>query len=246
MIVIEGLKKSFGDKHVVRGIDLTVQRGEKIAIIGASGCGKSTTLRLLMGLHPADDGKIIIDGQDVCKMDMEQMKRLRMKFGFLFQSGALFDFMTVEENVSFPLIENTMLPKHKIKERVKTVLKLVEMSGTEHLMPSDLSGGMRKRIGLARAIAPEPQIILYDEPTTGLDPVLSTNIEDLIVKLSDQTEVTSITVTHQISTIMRTADNIYMVDEGRLLDPETPASIRKSKNDIVRNFINGGLGNEAL
>jgi len=241
MITLKNVTKSFKGNSIVRGVDLTVSEGERIAIIGPSGCGKSTLLRLLMGLQQPDTGELWIDNEDITQMDIKNLRRIRTKFGMLFQHAALFDSMTVGENVAFPLREILHLPEAEIQARVKDKLLWVEMSGKEDRMPSELSGGQQKRIGLARAIACDPKIILYDEPTTGLDPILSTNIEDLIVKLNKESNTTSIIVTHQISTILRTADKIYLMRDGVLLPPETPESIQESHNPYIKEFISGGL-----
>ena len=243
VIEIKNLTKKFEDKVILSGVNLTVERGERIAIIGPSGCGKSTLLRLVMGLQKPDSGKILLDGVDVLTMDKQDLKTARLKFGILFQSAALFDSMTVEENVGFSPFENLKLPSSKVKQIVKEKLSLVEMEGYEKFMPSDLSGGQKKRIGLARALASNPEVLLYDEPTTGLDPILSTIIEDLIVKLNNQLSVTSIIVTHQHSTIFRTADKIYMMTKGQLLPPENPMTIVESENEVIREFIHGGREN---
>ncbi|MCP4050970.1 MAG: ATP-binding cassette domain-containing protein [bacterium] len=241
MIELISVDKSFADKKIVKGLNLRVNKGERIAVIGQSGIGKSTLLRLILGLHMPDYGRVLIEGNDISKMSFKDIQEIRMKFGIVFQSAALFDSMTVEENVAFPLLENTDLSLSQVKNRVTETLDMVGMSGAELFMPSDLSGGQKKRIGFARAIIARPEIVLYDEPTTGQDPVLSTNIEDLIIKLNDKLKTTSIVVTHQISTIMRAADKIYLMYEGMLLEPETPETIYDSSNDMVRNFIRGGL-----
>lgn len=246
MIQIQNVSLQFEEKPVIQDLNLSIKKGERIAIIGPSGCGKSTLLRLMIGLYKPNKGHILVDGKDIEAITSFDLKKLRLKFGFLFQSSALFDSMTVEENVAFSLIETLHYPLQKAQKRVKELLALVGMEKTEHLMPSDLSGGMKKRIGLARAIAAEPEILLYDEPTTGLDPIRSTQIEDLIVKLAKQLQVTSIVVTHQHSTILRTADKIYCMKNGQLLPPETPDSILKSENAYIRDFIQGGLQESLL
>ncbi|NBV41310.1 ATP-binding cassette domain-containing protein [bacterium] len=240
MIELRNIFKSYDDKQVIKGLSLSVERGSKIAIIGPSGCGKSTLLRIIMGLHLPDSGEVLIDGVDITKLSPDELKSTRRRIGMLFQSAALFDSLTVGENVAFPLVENHLVDKSKIPAIVEEKLELVEMDGAQDDFPAELSGGQRKRIGLARALAGEPEIILYDEPTTGLDPVLSTNIENLIVKLNDKLKVTSVVVTHQISTILRTADKIYMMQDGQLLPPETPSSIGVSNNSYST-FIRGGL-----
>lgn len=240
MIELKNVSKAFDGRQILRNVSLRVEAGERIAIIGPSGCGKSTLLRLIMGLHPPDTGDVFVFGENIHTAGKKRLLEIREKIGILFQSGALFDSMNVYDNIAFPLVENRAMPHKKTQEIVMEKLKIVDMLGFENHDPADLSGGQRKRIGLARALADNPQIMLYDEPTTGLDPILSTSIEDLIVRLSDKLQVTSITVTHQISTILRTADKIYMVHEGRLLDPETPSTIMTATS-IYGDFIRGGL-----
>jgi phospholipid/cholesterol/gamma-HCH transport system ATP-binding protein len=240
MIELIDVCKSYDRRPVIRNLSLRIDAGEKVAIIGPSGCGKSTLLRLIMGLHRPDSGQILVGGEDISKMSSDNLKRVRRKMGMLFQSAALFDSLSVGDNVAFPLVEERQLSRARIRVAVNEKLEMVEMSGTRDKDPSELSGGQRKRIGLARALAGDPEIMLYDEPTTGLDPILSTNIENLIVKLNDQLHVTSVVVTHQISTILRTADHIYMMQDGRLLPPETPTSIWTAGN-LYTTFINGGL-----
>jgi phospholipid/cholesterol/gamma-HCH transport system ATP-binding protein len=238
-VKLVNLSKSFNTKRIVDHLNLEVSPGEKICIIGPSGCGKSTLLRLMMGLHMPDSGHVYIDNEDVRSMDKLQLQSLRKHFGMLFQSAALFDSLNVEDNVAFPLVETFGFTNPKeIRHRVMEVLELVEMDHARHKMPSELSGGQRKRVGLARAIVASPQVIMYDEPTTGLDPILSTNIEDLIVKLNQQMGATSIVVTHQISTILRTGDKIYLMKDGTLLPPETPTSIRVAQNEYGE-FLKG-------
>jgi len=241
MIKLTNLKKAFDKKVVINNLNLLVEKGEKIAVIGPSGCGKSTLLRLIIGLQRPDQGSIFVDEKDVAKLSFKELSKIRLKFGFLFQSAALFDSMNVFENVAFGLVENLKLSPKAVKKIVKEKLKLVEMEGTEKIMPSELSGGMKKRIGLARAIATNPEIMLYDEPTTGLDPIRSKNIEDLIIKLNQELNITSIVITHQISTILSTSDKIYLMSEGRLLKPETPKSILTTENQEIQSFINGGM-----
>ncbi len=241
MIYLSKVVKSFDGEPILKGVDLTIETGEKVAIIGPSGCGKSTLLRLMMGFYFPDSGSVAIDGEDLLSLSPKALRNLRLKFGMLFQSAALFDSMTVAENVSFSLVENQGMTFKDAKKNVEDLLELVGMGGAQNKMPADLSGGMRKRIGLARAIASHPKIVLYDEPTTGLDPILSTQIEDLIVKLNNQLNITSVVVTHQFSTILRTADKIYLMHDGRLLPPETPETIMKSENPYIREFMSGGL-----
>lgn len=240
MIELRDVSKSFDGRQILKTINLTIHTGERIAIIGASGCGKSTLLRLIMGLHRPDSGQVLVFGEDIHQVSKARLLELRLKIGILFQSAALFDSMNVFDNVAFPLIENLHMPVSKVATIVAQKLALVEMSSFAQQDPADLSGGQRKRIGLARALAGDPAIMLYDEPTTGLDPILSTNIEDLIVRLSRQLGVTSVVVTHQISTILRTADKIYMVHDRQLLPPEFPETIVRATS-IYGEFIRGGL-----
>ena len=241
MIKLSNINKSFDETVILKNLDLSIGKGEIIAIIGPSGCGKSTLLRLIMGLHRPDSGSVVIDGDDIVSMRQKELNKVRLKMGLLFQSGALFDSLNVEENVGFTLKENLKLSNEEIKFIVNQKLDLVEMSGRGNDNPSDLSGGQQKRIGLARAIAADPQIILYDEPTTGLDPILSTNIENLIVKLNKDFGMTSVIVTHQISTILRVAEKIYLLKDNKLLPPETPDSIYDSSYEEYRQFIRAGL-----
>lgn len=239
MIELRDVSKGYGQIQILKSINLTIDRGEKIAIVGQSGCGKSTLLRIIAGLVSPTSGDVLIDGESLVHSSPKELKKIKNQIAFVFQYSALFDSMNVFDNVAFSLVESKgkRLSMSEINRVVQEKLKLVEMEGSDKKMPSELSGGQKKRIGLARALVSNPKIILYDEPTAGLDPVLSLNIEDLIVDLSVRLAVTSITVTHQISTIMRASDKIYYVHEGQLLPPETPSTIRTSSNDIVRNFI---------
>ena len=240
MISLQCLSKSFDSNVILDDVNLEVEFGKKITIIGPSGSGKSTILRLILGLISPDSGQVVVDGVDIATLSVSKLYLMRQTIGLLFQSGALFDSMTVEDNVGFSLIESpTTLSKAEIKYKVDSALDLVEMRGFENMFPSELSGGQQKRVGLARAIVNNPKYILYDEPTTGLDPILSTNIENLIVRLSEELNTSTIVVTHQISTIMRTSDDIYYLHKGQLLDPETPDTIKHSANSIIYNFIHG-------
>ncbi len=238
MIKIRQLIKSYRDRLVINGLDLSVEAGEKIAIIGPSGCGKSTLLRLIMGLHEPDNGVITVAGVTLSAISHTEHRLVRRHIGMLFQSAALFDSLSVFDNIAFPL-ESTDDSDRVIRDRVLELLHLVGMTGYERAYPHELSGGQRKRVGLARALALKPKIMLYDEPTTGLDPVLSTSIEDLIVDLNRQFAVTSIVVTHQVSTIFRTADRIYLMKDGQLLPAVAPSEI--DQNEAYRVFVRGGL-----
>ena len=234
--------KAFDGKQILRDLNLLIDSSERITIIGPSGSGKSTILKLLLGLIPVDSGQILVDDVDISSLSVNELSLVRAKIGLLFQSAALFDSLTVLENVQFPLTENsTRLNDSEVKHRVREALELVEMTGFENEFPASLSGGQRKRIGLARALVMRPEVLVYDEPTTGLDPVLSTNIENLINKMALELNITSITVTHQISTILRTSEKIYFLDNGSLCPAENPDTIFSSPNNKIRRFIKGNL-----
>lgn len=239
MIEIINLKKSFGNKEVLRGVDLNIEEGKTNVIIGASGCGKSVMLKHIVGLLKPDEGQILIDGEDITKMNEKEIYAIRKKFGFLFQSAALFDSMTVGDNVGIALRENTLTPKAEINRIVSEKLGMVDLPGTENLMPSELSGGMRKRVGLARALATDPQYILYDEPTTGLDPITSETIDELMdtVARSKDPKVTSIIVTHDIFTVYEIGDRVAMMYEGKVHFNGTPEELRATSDPIVRQFL---------
>jgi phospholipid/cholesterol/gamma-HCH transport system ATP-binding protein len=238
MITIKDLYKTYDHKdHILKGVSLTAQTGETVAVIGPSGCGKSTLLRLIIGLEKADSGSILIDDNDITTLSQKELDKLRMKFGFVFQSSALFDSLSIGENIAFYLREHTKLSEQQIRNTVQEKLELVGLPGLEKQMPAELSGGMQKRISLARAIVHNPDIILYDEPTTGLDPILSTSIEDLINKLNRELQVTAILVTHQISTINRCAQKIAMLHEGQIINAGNVSEAQQSSHEVVRNFL---------
>lgn len=239
MIQIEDVHKAFEGKEVLRGVDLLVRRGETLVIIGQSGCGKSVLLKIIMGLLHADKGRVQIDGQDVFSLSAEALNKLRTRIGMLFQGGALFDSMSVGENVGFSLIEHTDEPPEKIREIVQERLRMVGLMGIEHLDPAELSGGMKKRVALARAICRNPEVMFYDEPTTGLDPIMAETINDLIVQLNAQLKVTSIVVTHDMKSAYKVGSRIAMLFEGKIIEVGTPEEFRNSKNPIVQQFING-------
>jgi phospholipid/cholesterol/gamma-HCH transport system ATP-binding protein len=240
MLQLINIKKSFDGKPILTNVNLSVDAGERISIIGASGCGKSTILKIILGLIPPDEGKVIFQGKDIFQLSESALRDTRRDLALLFQYSALFDSMSVQENIAFSLEESDKLfTPREVDRQVDKYLEMVEMTEFKKAMPSALSGGQKKRVGLARAIAKKPKLILYDEPTTGLDPVLSTNIEDLMVKLSSDLSMTSIVVTHQISTMLRTTDKIYFLKQGEFLEPESPKTIFKSKQDIIKSFVNG-------
>ncbi len=233
------LYKSFGKKEVLRGLDLDIRHGETIVILGGSGSGKSVLLKHTIGLLRPDAGEVYVDGDEITQLDEAQLIPVRRKVGVLFQAGALFDSMNVYENVAFALKEHTDMPEEEIAEKVKEKLSLVEMDNVEHLMPSDLSGGMKKRVALARAIAIEPQAILYDEPTTGLDPIIAGNINKMIRNLQQQLEVTSIVVTHDITSAFTVADRVAFLYEGKIKFLGTVEEAKNTDEPLLINFIRG-------
>ena len=234
------VEKSFGAKRVLRGVDLDVARGETVVVLGGSGSGKSVLLRHLVGLFRPDSGNVFVDGVDISQLSEDDLLETRKKVGMLFQSGALFDSMTVRENVSFALDEHTEWDEAKILARVEEVLGLVELDGVLELVPSDLSGGMRKRVALARAIALAPAAILYDEPTTGLDPITANTINHLIRSLQTRLGVTSIVVTHDIHSAFTVGDRIAFLHDGRILFHGTTAEAKSAREPLLRNFLQGG------
>jgi phospholipid/cholesterol/gamma-HCH transport system ATP-binding protein len=241
MIKLRELTKYFGSLRVLEGISLDIPDGQGLAVIGPSGCGKSTLLKLLIRLEEPTSGSIEIEGMDISRLSQEGLINLRKKIGMIFQSAALFDSMNVYENVAFGLRQHTDYDERRIGRTVKEKLSMVELEGTENLMPDELSGGMQKRVSIARALAFDPKIILYDEPTTGLDPITSVVIEDLMLKLSRELKVTSIIVTHVMQTVYRTANRIVMLDDGKFIETGTPDETKRSKDPIVSKFITGGL-----
>jgi phospholipid/cholesterol/gamma-HCH transport system ATP-binding protein len=236
-VAVEGLRKSFGERAVLKGIDLTVRSGETVAVLGRSGTGKSVLLRLLVGLQQPDSGSIRIHGQDIAGLEMDRLNTVRMKIGFLFQQAALYDSLTVGDNVDFPLRRHTTLSKTDRKKRVHELLMSVGMDGEQDKMPSDLSGGMQKRVGLARALALEPDILLFDEPTSGLDPITSTEVIQLIVKLKEERNLTSIIVTHDVLGAKHFADRIVLLKEGSVVVDGTFGQLTKSRDPFVVEFL---------
>ena len=229
--------KAYGAKVVLRGATLRVFRGEVLVILGGSGTGKSVTLRHMLGLEAPDAGRVIVEEEDITDLPEEELYRIRKKFGMLFQSGALFDSMTVFENVAFPLREHTEMSEEEIARAVREKLELVNLPNTEHLMPVDLSGGMRKRVGLARSIVLDPQVILYDEPTTGLDPITSQTINELIVDLQAKLNVTSIVVTHDIHSAFSVGDRIAFLHQGVFEWVGSMDEARDSDHPRLRDFL---------
>lgn len=239
MIKFLNIHKSFGNNQVLRGIDLTVGRGETVVIIGQSGSGKSVLIKHLVGLLKPDRGDIFIDNLEITRMDEEEFLEHRRKFGMLFQGGALFDSLTVAENVAFGLKRFTDLSGEEIEGQVRKSLGMVGLKNIDQLMPHELSGGMKKRVALARAIAYQPEIILYDEPSTGIDPIRADAINDLINIMKKELSATSLVITHDMISAYKVADKIAMLYQGRIIEMGSPEEIKSTENQIVQQFIHG-------
>jgi len=239
MIEARQLKKSFGPQRVLDGVDLRVEKGESVVIIGRSGGGKSILLKHLIGLLRPDEGDVIIDGESIAGMNERQLLKVRRKFGMLFQGAALFDSLTVAENVAFVFQREGKLTEPEISKKVDQALDMVDLGGTRDKKPAELSGGMRKRVGLARAIVYEPEIVLFDEPTTGLDPIVADSIDQLIVRVREQLEVTTVAVTHDMRSARRIGQRILMLYHGRIHFTGTPDEVFRSKDPLVYRFVNG-------
>ncbi len=231
--------KSFGDKMVLRDVNLAARSGETLVVIGRSGSGKSVMLKLMVGLLAPDGGSVLVDGEDVARMREADLFIMREKFGFLFQGAALLDSLTVGENVGLGLAERSGLPRGEIRRIVAEKLAMVGMAGIERQMPADLSGGMKKRVGLARAIAMNPGIVLYDEPTTGLDPVMADAINELIIRLKKQLGITSVVVTHDMTSARKIADRVAMLYEGEIIFTGTIPELDATDDPVVRQFVEG-------
>jgi len=241
VIEVKDLVRKFGDRTVLDGVNLKVYRGETFVIMGGSGCGKSTLLRHMIGNLKPTSGRAFLLGTDITDLYGSELDGLRKKIGMSFQSSALFDSMTVSENVSLPLREHTKLEKSVIDTIIKMKLELVGLRGFEDLMPSEISGGMKKRVGLARAIAMDPQIVFYDEPTAGLDPIVAAVIDKLIIDFSKKLSITTVVVTHDMKSVFAIADKIAMLYEGKVLEVGTADEIKSSKNEMVQQFIQGSF-----
>ena len=239
IIGMRGLKKSFGPKQVLDSLDLDIARGETLVVIGRSGCGKSVLLKHITGLVRPDAGEILFEGEDMTRFDRKKLFQMRMHFGMLFQSSALFDSMTVGENVALPLRKHSDLGDDEIARIVGAKLELVGLTGVQDQYPAEMSGGMKKRVGLARAVAMDPQVVLYDEPTTGLDPIMADVINELIRTLQRELKVTSVVVTHDIKSAYRVGDRIAMLHEGRIIYSGTPDEVRRSDDPVIRQFVEG-------
>jgi len=241
-IRIEGVTKRIGDQHILKGIDLSVRHGEILAIIGASGTGKSVLLKHITGLMRPDAGRVIFDGEDISQMTEKSLAPIRRRIGMLFQNGALFDSLTVAENVAFPLLETGLRDSAQIEARVRENLQLVGLEAHLEKMPVSLSGGMRKRVALARAMINKPECLLCDEPTSGLDPIASDSINHLVRRLRSQFHVTSIVVTHDMTSAYHIADRIAFLKEGKVRFIGEPEEIRESKDADIQDFIHGRSG----
>ena len=242
VIEVKNLYKRFGDREILKGINLKIYEGEIFVIIGGSGSGKSSLLKHLIGLWQPSEGCVCVFGKDLSKLNEQELDQLRLKMGYVFQEGALFDFLTVWENVGFYYLEHTNLSKKEVRKKAIEILKKVDLDeSVADLYPSQLSGGMKKRVSTARAIAGEGKIILYDEPTSGLDPITSRTIDELIVSLREKIGATSVVVTHDMVSALNIADRIGFIYKGELLEVGTPEQILNSTNPVVKNFIEKGF-----
>jgi phospholipid/cholesterol/gamma-HCH transport system ATP-binding protein len=239
MISLQHLNKAFGGKEVLRDMSIDVQRGESLVIVGGSGTGKSVTIKHIIGLLKPDSGHVIVDGEDITEMKPFELNRFRRRFGMAFQEGALFDSMSVFENIAFPLRRHTDMTEEEIRARVEECLEQVHLHGVERKRPSELSGGMRRRVGFARAISLKPEILLFDEPTTGLDPVISDVVADLIVEMDRTLNTTTVTITHDMKVAFKIAERVAMLFDGHIVESGTPEEFQRSTNPIVRQFIEG-------
>lgn len=240
MISLQHVYKSFGGKEVLRDMSVEVERGESLVIVGGSGSGKSVTIKHIIGLLSPDQGRVLVDGQDLAKLKELELNRFRRRFGMAFQEGALFDSMSVFENIAFPLRRHTKMDEAAVRERVEECLDLVHLErGAGGKRPSELSGGMRRRVGFARAISLKPEILLFDEPTTGLDPVISDVIAELIREMDETLNTTTVSITHDMKVAFKIADRVAMLHDGHIIEDGTPAAFQASTNPIVRQFIEG-------
>ncbi len=239
MIRVVDLHKSFGTTHVLRGVNLEIERGETMVVIGQSGSGKSVLLKHMIGMMKPDKGHIYLEDVDITALKEDALQKVLRKFGMLFQGAALFDSLTVAENVAFGVRRYTRLPRKEVRQIVAESLQKVGLTGIENLMPHELSGGMKKRVGLARAIAYKPEIILYDEPSTGIDPIRADSINDLIIRMREEMHVTSVVITHDMVSSYKVADRIAMLYDGVIIAVGTPAEIQASANPVVQQFIHG-------
>jgi phospholipid/cholesterol/gamma-HCH transport system ATP-binding protein len=239
LIQLQHLYKSFDGRQVLRDMSIDVERGESLVIVGGSGSGKSVTLKHIIGLLKPDRGHVIVDGADFTTMTDVELNQFRRRFGMSFQEGALFDSMSVYENIAFPLRRHTKMTEREIRERVEECLEDVHLHGVEKKRPSELSGGMRRRVGFARAISLKPEILLFDEPTTGLDPVISDVVAELIIEMDQKLGSTAVTITHDMKVAFKIADRVAMLYQGQIIEEGTPEEFQRSANPIVQQFIEG-------
>ena len=239
LVQVESLSKSFGKQTVLNGISLEVGQGETLSVLGRSGTGKSVLLKLIIGLHKPDSGSIRVNGEDVTKLPLKELNEVRKKVGFLFQQAALYDSLTIEENVGFPLRRHSRMSDGERGKRVRELLAIVGMEQDAHKLPGELSGGMQKRVGLARALALEPDILLFDEPTAGLDPITAAEIDDLILRLQKERQMTSVVVTHDIHSARAVSDRLVLMRDGQVLIEGTFEDLQKSRDPFVMQFLDG-------
>jgi phospholipid/cholesterol/gamma-HCH transport system ATP-binding protein len=244
MIEIRDLHKSFNGFQVLKGVTLSIAEGTTVVVLGGSGSGKTVLMKHIMGLLKPDSGEVMVDGEDVSRMDRQKLSVFRERMGMVFQNAALFDSMTVGDNVAFPLREHTKMSEAEIAQRVKEKLAVVDLFDVEEKFPSELSGGMRKRVGLARAIVRDPKIVLYDEPTTGLDPITTESVDEMIINARQRLNVTSVVISHDIGSAFHIADSIAMLHHGVIVDEGPPARLRKSNEPHVKEFLSTWFGRQ--
>ena len=242
MIQVKDLYKAFGSNLVLRGINLTVEEGSTCVIMGTSGSGKTVLMKHLIGLLKPDRGQVIVDGEDIVPLGPEELAVVRRKFGMVFQSSALFDSMTVFENVSFPLREHTKMTEEQMRQAVRHRLEIVGLVGVEDKYPADLSGGMRKRVGLARAIVLDPKIVLYDEPTTGLDPITTDYVDEMILDAKRALGITSVVISHDVASSFKVGDTIAFLSDGKIVEQLPPKRLRQSTDPAVKLFLSSWFG----
>ena len=246
-ILVEELEKRFGETRVLQGVNMRIERGEVAVIIGGSGAGKTTLLRVLIGLERPSSGRVVVAGIDLAALSERELNRARRKFGMVFQYSALLDSMNVFDNVAFPLREHTALKSREIKDKVLEKLSVLGLEGTAERFPSQLSGGMRKRVGLARALMLEPEVLMYDEPTSGLDPITARMVDEMILETRERFGVTSIVISHDMAGAIEIADRIFVLAKGRVAASGTPRELAEGENEIVREFIgSSGIATEQL
>jgi phospholipid/cholesterol/gamma-HCH transport system ATP-binding protein len=244
VIEVRDLWKTFGGNAVLRGVWLKMMPGTTTVVLGASGSGKTVLMKHIMGLFKPDRGEVIVDGENISAMDRQQLAKFRTRMGMVFQNSALFDSLTVGENVAFPLREHTRLSEEEIQKRVRETLAIVELYGVEDKYPAELSGGMRKRVGLARAIVREPKIVLYDEPTTGLDPLTTESVDEMIIGAREKLHVTSVVISHDIGSAFHIGDHIAMLHEGKIVEEGPPEKVRHSDEPHTKRFLSTWFGRQ--